>query len=203
MKIFINYRSRDEPYVPVLLERALRDRFGADNVFRDSTGIPLGEDFRGVLWGQLAAADVLLAVMGPAWLASLNDDPNDYVRAEIEFALTQRKRVIPILVGGISMPSLQELPRELSDLRYRQYARVDHRTAERDIEDIVLRLDDPPTGSYERSSGTPEPPGSGASSAQHVDHDEQPQIGIQVSGGTINARNIAGRDVHDSGHGQP
>jgi len=56
---------------------------------------------------------VLLAVIGPRWLALLATragDPKDFVIIEIKAALDQGKLVIPVLVGGAAMPSAETLP---------------------------------------------------------------------------------------------
>jgi hypothetical protein len=48
------------------------------------------------------------------------DDPDDFVRLEIEAALSRNVRVIPILVGGARMPRAEELPDSLAKLVRRQ-----------------------------------------------------------------------------------
>jgi hypothetical protein len=59
-----------------------------------------------VLNEQVARCDVLIAVIGKKWLDAADssgerrpDNPEDFVRIEIESALAQRKRVIPVLVN--------------------------------------------------------------------------------------------------------
>ncbi len=66
---------------------------------------------------------MLLALIGPEWLTITNknghrrlDDPEDYVRLEIETALTRKIRVIPILVDEAKMPGADELPPTLAPL---------------------------------------------------------------------------------------
>ena len=44
------------------------------------------------------------------------DDPDDFVRLEIEAALTRNVRVIPILVDAARLPSAEELPPSLAGL---------------------------------------------------------------------------------------
>lgn len=48
------------------------------------------------------------------------DDANDFVRLEIEAALSRQVRVIPILVEGARMPRADELPASLAGLVRRQ-----------------------------------------------------------------------------------
>jgi hypothetical protein len=70
---------------------------------------------------------VWLAMIGDQWLTSTDihgrrglEDPNDFVRLEIEAALKRNVRIIPILVDGASMPRVDELPAGLAGLVRRQ-----------------------------------------------------------------------------------
>jgi len=69
--------------------------------------IELGDDFVEMITRAVGSCDVLLALIGDQWLTITDedgrrrvDDPNDFVRVEIEAALTRNVRVIPILVDG-------------------------------------------------------------------------------------------------------
>ena len=65
-KIFINYRRGDDPGFSQLLYSRLEDEFKVDNLFMDVEGhIRPGDDFVEVLSAQVAASDILLAVIGP------------------------------------------------------------------------------------------------------------------------------------------
>jgi hypothetical protein len=66
---------------------------------------------------------VLLAVIGKDWLSSKDEqgnrrleNPEDFVRTEIGAAFKYGKRVIPVLVGGASMPKATDLPPDLHSL---------------------------------------------------------------------------------------
>jgi hypothetical protein len=105
----------------------LADRFGSDQVFKDVDSIQLGDDFVEVITRAVGACDVLLAVIGREWLTITDargrrrlNNPHDFVRLEIEAALTRNVRVIPILVDGASMPDAAELPKSLAKLVRRQ-----------------------------------------------------------------------------------
>jgi hypothetical protein len=70
---------------------------------------------------------VLLALIGEEWLTITDehghrrlDNRDDFVRLEIEAALTRKVRVIPILVDGARMPREDELPDSLAGLVRRQ-----------------------------------------------------------------------------------
>ena len=99
---------------------------GRDNTFKDVDSIPLGWDFRRILQEAVTRCDVLLAVIGPRWLCETDaagrrrvDDPEDWVRIEIETALERAIPVIPLLVDGASFPRGEDLPPSLQGLVYR------------------------------------------------------------------------------------
>ena len=61
---------------------------------------------------------VMIAVIGPKWLGGRGKDArinanNDPVRIELETALQQRMRIIPVLVSGATMPRASDLPQSL------------------------------------------------------------------------------------------
>lgn len=107
-KIFINYRRGDDPGFTMALYQYFELEFGVDRLFMDVEGcIKPGDDFVAVLGAQVAECDVLLAVIGPRGaelLAARIGDPEDFVVIEIEAALIQGKRVIPVLVNGAGLP---------------------------------------------------------------------------------------------------
>jgi TIR domain len=125
--IFISYRREDSAGWAGRLAGLLRGSFRADELFMDIHTIEPGMDFIEALSKRLRTCDVLLAVIGPHWLSAQDrtgrprlHDPNDYVRLEIATALQRNIRVIPVLVGGATMPTVADLPDELGTLVRRQ-----------------------------------------------------------------------------------
>ena len=124
--VFVSYRRDDQAGFAGRLADVLVSTFGADNVFRDIEDIHPGEDFVVAIEKQLAVVDVMLVVVGPAWLTvSRNgvrrlDEPDDFVRQEIEAGLRSGKAVLPVLVGGATMPAENDLPRSIAALARRQ-----------------------------------------------------------------------------------
>ena len=103
-KIFINYRRGDDSAFTQALLARLEQAFPPDQIFMDVDSIPAGTDFVDFLSEQVAQCDVLLAVLGRNWVDARDttgarrlDRPDDFVRIEIESALKQGKRVIPVL----------------------------------------------------------------------------------------------------------
>jgi len=75
----------------------------------------------------VGTCDALIALIGTQWLTISDqdgkrrlDDPNDFVRLEIEAALERGVRVIPVLLGNASMPRAEQLPVSLAKLTRRQ-----------------------------------------------------------------------------------
>ncbi|MGD8446906.1 MAG: hypothetical protein PVI42_19555 [Desulfobacterales bacterium] len=107
--------------------RSLVDHFGSESIVFDIDAIPLGADFREYLNQEVSKCEILLAVMGDQWLEILKqrlDQPNYFVRIEIQAALKRGIPVVPILVGKKSVPNEKDLPPKLTKLSYRQAAEV-------------------------------------------------------------------------------
>ena len=126
-RIFISYRREDAAYPAGWLFDRLAERFGNEQIFKDVDSIELGDDFVEVIGEAVGSTDVLLALIGDRWLTVVDEDgdrrledPEDFVRLEIEAALTRKVRVIPILVEGAKMPRENQLPPSLSPLARRQ-----------------------------------------------------------------------------------
>jgi hypothetical protein len=124
--VFVSYRREDSRHLAERLYDRLVAQFGSGQVFKDVDSIPLGLDFREVLTERVGNCDVLIAVIGETWVSITGtnglrrlDDPADFVRIEIETALSRRIPVIPVLVGNSSVPRAEELPENLRGLVYR------------------------------------------------------------------------------------
>jgi hypothetical protein len=126
-RIFISYRREKTAYPAGWLYERLAEHFGAGQVFKDIDSIQPGDDFVEVITRAVGSCDVLLALIGEDWLTVTDehgqrrlDNPEDFVRVEIEAALARNVRVIPILVNGARMPAAGELPDSLARLVRRQ-----------------------------------------------------------------------------------
>jgi hypothetical protein len=126
-RIFISYRREETAYPAGWLFDRLADEFGPGQIFKDVDSIELGDDFVEVISTAVGSCDVLLALIGDEWVTITDahgqrrlDDPDDFVRLEIEAALARKVRVIPILVDGARMPRADELPSSLATLARRQ-----------------------------------------------------------------------------------
>jgi TIR domain len=126
-KILIFYRREDSTSATGRIYDRLVEAFDRDSVFKDVDSIPPGNDFRTYIAEQLGKCRVCLAVIGRDWMKTRSgkkrlDDPDDFVRLEIESALKRKKQdkivLIPLLVEGASMPSAKQLPQSIEDLSY-------------------------------------------------------------------------------------
>jgi hypothetical protein len=147
-RIFISYRREDTAYPAGWLYDRLSDEFGGAQLFKDVDNLKPGDDFVEKITSAVSSCDVLLALIGPEWATIADhrgrrlDDPGDFVRLEIEVALKRRVRVIPLLVGGARMPSVEELPPGMTSLARRQALELTPGHFNRDAEELVEVLDD-------------------------------------------------------------
>jgi hypothetical protein len=146
-KIFINYRRGDEPGFTQALLGRLEQAFPSERLFIDVDSIPPGVDFVRMLESQVAQCDAMLTVIGNNWLDATDeqgrrrlDDPHDFVRLEIESALKQDKRVIPVLVHQARMPHPDELPEAIRDLATRNAVRLTHERFRADVQGLIKAL---------------------------------------------------------------
>jgi hypothetical protein len=146
-RVFISYRREDAGYPAGWLFDQLAARLGADRVFKDVDSIEPGDDFAEVITEAVRSCAVLLAVIGDRWLAAAGqdgrrlDDPGDFVRLEIEAALAQGVRVIPVLVSGARMPRPEQLPASLAALARRQAVELSHVRFSSDLASLLNVLD--------------------------------------------------------------
>ena len=147
-RIFISYRRDETAYPAGWLYDRLADHYGGGQVFKDVDSIELGDDFVQVITRAVGSCDVLLALIGEQWLTITDvhgqrrlDDPDDFVRLEIEAALARNVRIIPILVDGANMPRAHELPAGLASLVRRQALELSPSRFEYDTSRLLKVLD--------------------------------------------------------------
>jgi hypothetical protein len=125
-RIFISYRRSDSAGHAGRLYDYLKDYFGEERIFFDVDTIDPGVDFEQKIKSELENSGVLLVLIGDHWLEVKDrlgnrrlDNPRDYIRLEVETALTKNITVIPVLLQGVSIPSGSDLPENLYDLSRR------------------------------------------------------------------------------------
>ena len=146
--VFISYRRQESSGLAGRLYERLAARLGDDQVFMDVDTIAPGLDFAEVITQAVSTCQVLLAVIGPTWLAATDqdgqrrlEDPDDIVRLEIAAALERDIRVIPILVEGAQMPRGQQLPEDLVKLARRNAVGLRHESFRADADRLLAVIE--------------------------------------------------------------
>lgn len=146
-RIFLSYRRSDASAEARSIFQWLERRYGGKRVFIDVDRIGKGLNFEATLMEVLSDCAALLVIIGPNWLKVDGDgrrridDPDDYVRKEIEFALRHEIPVLPVLVGSAKMPSPADLPADVRALSLRMAAIVSHDNFPSDMLSIGQNLD--------------------------------------------------------------
>ena len=119
---FISYRRSQNTWQARDIRKELVRRYGESHVFMDTSSIDYGESFPDRITSAIRGCSVILGLIGPHWLEPTAgsrriDDPNDWVRRELEAALQRQEAlVIPVLLDGASAPSAVDLPESIKGL---------------------------------------------------------------------------------------
>lgn len=147
--IFISYRRSESRGDAGRLYDRLSDHFGPEHVFMDIDDVGPGQDFALALQKALEHCAALIVLIGPEWAGVQDeegsrrlDDPNDFVRLEIQTALEKGTRVIPVLVGSAQMPQPSELPAELSGLSRHQAHEITHQRFHADVDRLIEAVEE-------------------------------------------------------------
>lgn len=145
--IFLSYRRNDSAGFAGRLANDLEETLGENTVFRDVDDIVAGEQFDTAIKDRLQLVEVVLVVIGPNWWVRKPDgsrridDPDDFVRLEIVIAIAAGKPIIPVLVGGASMPAPGDLPEDLSPLSRFQAIEITDARWDYDLTRLVAALE--------------------------------------------------------------
>lgn len=160
-RIFISYRRQDSAYPAGWLYDRLAERFGPEQIFKDVDSIELGDDFVEVITNAVGSCDVVLALIGKKWLRISDsgqrrlEDPNDFVRLEIEAAIERQVMLIPILVDGATMPRSDQVPESIAPMVRRQALELSPNRFRTDTEQLLDVLERTLTDI--KDEATPEP----------------------------------------------
>jgi hypothetical protein len=141
-KLFISYRRGDSAVFTGRLYDRLIQYYGTGRVFLDIDSIPTAVDFRTSVRNHLRSSGVVIAVIGRHWLGIENesrriDEPEDYVRLEIELALSENKPIVPIYCDETEPLPPSLLPESIRRVSYLNALSVD---PGRDFDHHVARL---------------------------------------------------------------
>ena len=109
--MFVSYQHADTLFAAHALGYALR--LAGHDAFVDTGSIGGGELYPEVIVGAVAEANVVLALIGPAFDVARLRDPTSVVAFEWRRAQFHGCPVIPVLIDGGTVPSDAQLPPEL------------------------------------------------------------------------------------------
>ena len=141
--IFISYRRDDTRWSAGRINDHLVAAFGSQRVFFDAITIEPGADFHEVIGSSVSECRVLLAIIGPGWLRTLDDRAGahgDFVSVEIAEALRRGVRVVPLLIDGAPPPTEDMLPSELKPLARRHALAITSERCSSELERLVRFL---------------------------------------------------------------
>ena len=139
--VFLSYRRSDTGGEAGRLADTFQHRLGGSLAFRDVVDIPPGVEFDSMLDKELTAAKIVLVLIGPAWLAELQQRLEqtdiDYLRVEVATALARGKRVIPVLLKGAALPSAAGPARGLGSLARHQAMTLRDESWDQDVDRLI------------------------------------------------------------------
>lgn len=145
-KVFISYRREDtgDFWADTIL-MYLSNEFGAKHFFKDTESIKTGSHWQEFLNKELAAAAVVLVLIGPDFFTLVGksgkpriQEKGDIVRAEINEAIRLGKAIIPVLLPLAKFPDKKSLP---SDIRKLLKIEAFNLKKARDINVLIVKLE--------------------------------------------------------------
>jgi predicted ATPase/class 3 adenylate cyclase len=121
VSVFVSYRRNEAGDAADNLHHSLVSQSPGYRVFVDIRSIPPGRDFVDEITARIGDCDAVVALIGPNWLEDANgrrrlDDPEDFVRRELEIAFANSIPIVPILIHGATLPDDRDLPESLRPL---------------------------------------------------------------------------------------
>jgi len=149
--IFISYRRSDAQHAAFAIADRLRWAFGPEEIFMDRSSIESGDDWPDSLQRGVAAAKVMVVVIGPTWLTAQGnwgrrriDDPKDWVRKEVCAGLEQRQagrtEVIPVLLRDTQPVSEEALDAPLRPLAKIEVRKLQDDSWEAQLEQLIVTI---------------------------------------------------------------
>ena len=146
--IFISYRREDTtPYAGRLWEN-LRAHFAGTSVFIDLDSLSAGVPFAKRIQEAIGECSVLIALIGRSYVTSVDesgnrrlDDPRDFVRLEVTAALRKKVPVIPVLVGGATLPRRSEMPKPMAGMLNQNAIEITDQRWRYDVDRLITAVE--------------------------------------------------------------
>lgn len=139
-RIYVSHRPQDSSHndIPIILD-LLHDKFGAENIFDTNNSTQTTEE-RQIL---VKSCDVLLIVVGRFWTSMYDEegynmlfDPYDPVNIEINTGFSISMVISTVVVDGVDMPPMNELPDTIHNLHKKRIRLSDDET----LEEVISKL---------------------------------------------------------------
>jgi hypothetical protein len=147
LRVFISYRRDDASGEAGRIYDQLKTVIAEQHIFIDVESISAGENLQDAIKKAIDSCDFLLAVIGKRWLSATDenglrrlDKANDYVRMELETAFSSKIQIVPLLVGGASMPEERSLPSTLAGLSLYNALEIRHSRFDDDLRHLIASL---------------------------------------------------------------
>jgi len=115
--IFISYRRDDTQSEARVIFEQLKANYGEERVFFDHESIEIGSKFPNNIANNIKKSIVVLVIIGKEWLnLEKKNGQKDWVRQEIETALKNNVKVLPVLIENARMPEKDELPESIQSI---------------------------------------------------------------------------------------
>lgn len=138
-RIFISYeRGEADRWAARIADRLTR-HFGYESVFLDVSSITVGTDVVREVERAIGAANVVVALIGPSWMAKLMTF--SFVVHELATAFQRNITVIPVLVDGATMPPADKLPAPFNQLARIQALALDASRFQSDMDLLIKTID--------------------------------------------------------------
>jgi hypothetical protein len=126
--VYISHRRAESaPYATMLYSR-LTERFGRGQVFMDLALFESDMTLAETVVAAVRSCSIVLVLIGPQWLTITDetgrrriDDEGDFVRLEVEAALKNNIRMLPIILDEALVPRDDQLPPSLARLVRRNF----------------------------------------------------------------------------------
>ncbi len=109
-QVFLSYSEKEREFMEKIAASLMRESF---TVWTNKTDIHSGSDFVEAIYRGIEEADNLVYLMSAASLES------EYCQKELSYALSLKKRIIPLLIEEID---LEQVPLELRTLQFINFA---------------------------------------------------------------------------------
>lgn len=145
--VFISYRRSLDFATAGRIFDNLKFLLTDANVFMDVESLPVGRDFVVELGDRINDCEVFLLLISASWINAADergarrlDNPDDFVRFEIETALRTGKQIIPVLIDDAEMPRAIDFPPHLAQIAMLNAAKLRHENFQSDCHALADKL---------------------------------------------------------------